>query len=592
MKKSIQFMLVGLALCIPVLTQAARPVFLIKPLTRAPVILYTGQTATATYQITNNTPFTLNGNGLVNLPQGIIQSGGSCPQHFNLASGASCTVNLQIVADALLSDVSAGPEVCHTPAHRIYCSLPDSSDELRIIKGATGPAMLSINPSVLTLTEGGPAQTVTVSNSSLVDANNLQVTIPSGSGVTLDTSHTTCTTTLPAGSSCQYSFLPGQQTESNSLITIRDSNTANTVVLSTNVRTITIGLSSSVLGFPVGTTGSMTISNTSTTTALTDLQVSIPIGSQLSIDTASTCTIGGTIPASGSCTLVFTTPANVAAEIGTVVVIQGSNTNAAEVRVSATSTTLVVTSPTTVQTLTVDGSTTLSFTVKNTGTSDAANVQLNSPWTGVTISPATCGSIPAGSSCTFTIKSATPNLAGRITIQGSDTNATTTPYVAFLYEGGLVFSLSGTTGKVVTVSNNSNSIKWFNGSFTSIPGAQSYTNGATNTAAIHTSQGLGTYAAITCIQYTGDGYTDWYLPAICELSSNGNSCAVGNNIYDSLFVFGFLTGLTNPAYYWSSTQDNSVLTWYQPFVSSGNSAQGTTTPASTIAVRCVRSFSY
>lgn len=154
----------GLIFLIPGLSSAAKPVFLIVATQKAPTIIYAGETATATYQVTNHTPFPLNANGLRRLPAGIVQSGGTCAQPFNLAPGASCTITLQITADLLTGNVTGGPEVCNTLANPIYCSVPSTSDGLNIIKGNTFP------PSDSFYTEGGTVSGLTTTG--LVLRNN------------------------------------------------------------------------------------------------------------------------------------------------------------------------------------------------------------------------------------------------------------------------------------------------------------------------------------------------------------------------------------------------------------------------------------
>lgn len=122
-RKTLSSFILGFCCLFTVLVSAAKPIFLITPTQKAPNIIYEGQTATAVYQVTNNTPYALNGNGLVDLPWGIKQTGGSCSiPVFNLGAGASCTLNLQITAAELSGDITGGPSVCNTPKNRVYCS--------------------------------------------------------------------------------------------------------------------------------------------------------------------------------------------------------------------------------------------------------------------------------------------------------------------------------------------------------------------------------------------------------------------------------------------------------------------------------------
>ncbi|MFJ1268675.1 fibronectin type III domain-containing protein [Legionella lytica] len=118
---------------------AGKPVFLIKAITKAPAVLYLGETATANYLVTNNTPYPLKNNGLSQLPTGISQSGGSCHAPFELAPGQSCNIQLSIIADRLSGDVHGGPTVCNTINNPVYCARPTSQDGLEIKKINTPP---------------------------------------------------------------------------------------------------------------------------------------------------------------------------------------------------------------------------------------------------------------------------------------------------------------------------------------------------------------------------------------------------------------------------------------------------------------------
>lgn len=600
MKKSIQCIVLGLVLCVPIMTQAAKPVFLITPVQKAPTIIYAGQTATATYQVTNNTPYDLNGNGVIGLPKGVVQVGGSCSNPFNLASGANCILGLQIVADSLQGDVDGGPVVCNTLANPLYCSRP-LGNELHVVKSnsPSPTSVISASPTLLNLTEGGAAQTVTVINSSPTTAvDNLQVSIPGISAITIDPVNTTCTSTLTANSSCHYSFLPGAQAETNTIISINGSNTVGAVTVTANVSAVIINLSSPTLSFAVGNTGSVTVSNTSISTAVADLQVIIPVTSHITVANTSTCTVGGTIAASGSCILVLTTAVNVPTEIGTVITIQGHNTNAPTMTVTTTAAALSVTSPTLPQTLNANGTSTVSVSVRNTGTNDANNVQMSSPWTGVTFNPSSCGTITVGSTCTFSISSSTPNVAGQITIQGTDTNAATTPYIAFSYQGYLVFSTTGAspgTAKVLDARTSNPPFGWDSAALCkavyvcTVTNATSSTNGqyldgsgnslliignppSATAPHIGTQVPTGGNAAATCYNVISDNTGSsppttvsngtWYLPAICEMGAAGQAtgCTPGAaNIYSNLTRYGF--GGFDTQLYWSSTESGSSYAW-------------------------------
>ena len=102
------------------------------------------------------------------------------------------------------------------------------------------------------------------------------------------------------------------------------------------------------------------------------------------------------------------------------------------------------------------------------------------------------------------------------------------------------------------------------------------------------------YAAGVCVSYTGENYTDWYLPAICEIGpdSNGSGCTLGTqNMVDNLsFLLGDWSATTPSAscsppsttdclagIYWSSTEISGAPqlgAWGQYFASSGSGQYG------------------
>lgn len=108
---------------------------------------------------------------------------------------------------------------------------------------------------------------------------------------------------------------------------------------------------------------------------------------------------------------------------------------------------------------------------------------------------------------------------------------------------------------------------------------------------------LSYYAAGLC-SATINGYSDWYLPAICEMgydtSTAGSGCGTANaptlqNIQSNLIDY---SGLGLSGYYWSSTQDSSHAqsnAWAQLFSSNAN-LQFTNTKNNLMGVRCSRIF--
>ncbi|WP_298624181.1 DUF1566 domain-containing protein [uncultured Legionella sp.] len=696
MKKSMQRIILGLALCLPLLAQAEKPVFLITAIQKAPSTIYSGQTATATYQVVNNTPFDLNSNGVIDLPVGVTQAGGSCVSPFYLAPGASCTLGLQIVADALTGDVRGGPKVCNTLANPIYCSWPSSGNELIITKSnnpapvntatlsmtptavsfvsgdsssaitlhndstsvaasaliltpsanlsvvnntcgaalapqtsctfevssatvSTGNsvtiqggntntlvldvtvtalplATISVTPAALSLTEGGPAQAVVLSNTSATAVDNLQVTIPGTSAITIDAGNTTCTSTLAANSSCQYSFLPGSQSEVSTIISINGSNTTAGVTVTVQVNAVTIEASPfPSLGFVVGNTGTITVTNTSTTTAVTNVQATLP-GSNIIISNT-TCT--GTLSASATCTIELVAGAP---EANQVLSIHGDNSNTVQVTVTAQSSTpiLSISSPALAnRIINVNDLNPLVLTITNSTISPSdttLSTTLPAGWAGVTVIPdSNCIGLQPGSSCTLSLVSIAPFIPGELIIAGTNAANTLTTYVAMRMNGGLVFSVTGASpGATVKVAQESDNgfRQWGDDVFT---GATDINDGQTNTTTIVNTSGIGANAAAICDDLTSGGFTDWYLPAICELGRKNTSLPSGDagcgtttpNMFSTLFSVGFGDFGVG---YWSSTEFAPNLAWSQYFGSPTDGRQIEDFKSNLNVVRCVRAF--
>ncbi len=133
-----------------------------------------------------------------------------------------------------------------------------------------------------------------------------------------------------------------------------------------------------------------------------------------------------------------------------------------------------------------------------------------------------------------------------------------THHLGELYGGGVIFALfldnTGTEhGLIVSLIDQATYANWNNvGNNTAVgSGAQSTWNGAANTAAIIAQPGHTSSAALTCKNYTGGGYTDWYLPAIDELHLlYVNRFFVNKTLSTAGTQMGFNS-------YWSSTEYNA-----------------------------------
>lgn len=275
------------------------------------------------------------------------------------------------------------------------------------------------------------------------------------------------------------------------------------------------------------------------------------------------------------------------------------------------------------------------ITIVNDDLRTVEDLFVNYPsWPDGTSATSTCtGSLAPGGSCTITVTpgaGATSDcntgqgsepVPGVITVGAANADLVSIGVVVLTYncihKKGYIFSIDDTTptnisiaGTVASLSDNVSPIsgaQWYNGSYVET-GAQSLTDGVGNTVHIRLAQGVGSYAANICANYTIDAsgnspcssgicYTDWYLPAICQMgnSAGGAGCSAGvANMEDNLSGLisdcsgsGCLLGT-----YWSSSEyitDPIFLAWVEAFSSSAN-IQNTEFKNANYGVRCVRDF--
>ncbi len=255
------------------------------------------------------------------------------------------------------------------------------------------------------------------------------------------------------------------------------------------------------------------------------------------------------------------------------------------------------------------------LTITNTGTADALDVTVTmSPPlpAGTTVSPASCATIPAnGGACVLTFTpGSTPTAAVGNTspvpevasIVGSNTNTVTSEIAVVtygsVYQSGYIFSVDDTTAttgsigaKVASLADLSTGIEW--GGMGTVTNASSLIDGATNTTTIITTLGTGTsYAAALCAQPHA-GYSNWYLPAICEMGYGGAGCGTSTspliqNLQSSLVDNGNVGGLSGN--YWSSSEYSplpSLGAWFQDATTGGGIQVGNA-KTYLAQVRCAR----
>ncbi|KTD12415.1 transmembrane protein [Legionella hackeliae] len=260
------------------------------------------------------------------------------------------------------------------------------------------------------------------------------------------------------------------------------------------------------------------------------------------------------------------------------------------------------------------------ITITNTGIFTAFNLNVSLPtFPSGTSAGTTCGaSLGAGDSCTITItpgNTATSNgtnpcstgtapVPGVVQVTADNSNTVSTNVVILsygcIYQGGFLFSVDDNTstagsigGKVADLFDDVgvNNV-W--ATVANDTAADNITNGLSNTNALATP--VGQYpAAQVCLNKTSQGFSDWFLPAICEMgydeTSTGSGCGTQvspllQNLYSNLAQNG-IGGFSN-IFYWSSTEFSGALAWGENF---SNGAQLTNTKvALNTPIRCIRNL--
>ncbi len=272
------------------------------------------------------------------------------------------------------------------------------------------------------------------------------------------------------------------------------------------------------------------------------------------------------------------------------------------------------------------------ITIQNTGTNEARGLDITYPaWPGgtpATTASSTCGAtLAAGASCTITVvpgsdptsgcNTGSAPTPGTITVSATNVGTPVTSDVVVLsygcqYQSGFLYSVNDMTpntgsigGKVAGLVNVSNNNRWTNAGGTNIPGAESNIDGIQNTDDIIADPSCTT-STVNCAAYqcrnnfTAGGFTDWYLPAICEegydRTNNNSGCgSVGaptiQNMQSNLVDNGNVGSLS--LFYWSSTELSSSpdnFAWNQFFFSSGGSVNTSFDKTVESRVRCSRAL--
>ena len=148
--------------------------------------------------------------------------------------------------------------------------------------------------------------------------------------------------------------------------------------------------------------------------------------------------------------------------------------------------------------------------------------------------------------------------------------------------GGYIFYLdaSGCHGLVCATLDQTSATQWFNGFFAHTNSLESGIGlGKGNTRSIIKFLGNGNYAATACTNYSGTGFSDWYLPSRYELNLMWLYAGQGSS---NIAGFAYKS-------YWSSTENGGGNIWSQNFVDGMQEYTGSGTNNQRY-VRAIRAF--
>ena len=505
----------------------------------------------------------------------VVETGNTCS---NVAPGASCMLSF-----------TPGSELVSNTEFTIAGTNTDSvSASIAVVSPTTAP--ISVAGSPLSITVDGSTGDLTVTNTSeFVTALDIESDFSGTAleGNILETGNT-CSSVAP-GADCTLTFTSGDTVLAATQFTILGSNTEP---VSASVQIVAPAIATlSVDGSPLtltanGPTGNLIVTNTSATTAL-DIASDFT-GTALDgnvVETGNTC---NNVAPAASCTLTFTPGGTLVA--ATNFSVQGSNTVELTPSIAIQSgTTLTAVNPNSGSAAGGTG-----ITLTGTGFTGATAVTFDGiPATSVNVvnSTTVTAVTPAHAAGVVDVVIDTP--AGGATLLNSYTYLATA--VGQSSGGGTIACLNGGFNNLIAASaDNSAGIEW-GGLGTAVgAGAQSNTDGASNTTAIVDELGNNggvPYAAQLCNDYEVDSqantpcevgntcYDDWFLPAGNNVTASGQL----NCLYTNQVAIGGFAAVD----YYSSTESSASFSWFQDFDDGGqflNSKNGE------LRVRCVRSF--
>lgn len=591
--KALTLLLSSILLSLSALLHAGSPVWTFTPLTATSVSVPVNGTATIQYQVTNQSA---KSHSLLMTPiTGITQmttGAGICSNPFTLPSkGSSCTLSLPVNGSQLTHSITDGPIVCEQGS-TLQCYKPSPSNVLNINVGINvhtiGGTVSGLSGSVVLQNNGTDNETVS-SDGAFTFATAIAEGSPYAVTVLTQPSGQTCTVTNGSGT-------VGSANVTSVSVTCVSNDTTLTASVST------LGLSINDTGLNAALTGKprlITITNSgsnSATSVTYSTSPALPSGTTIS---PASC---GTIAASGTCVLTITPGGTASATAGNTsptpitLSISGTNTN------TLTPTVNILTYGSVYQggyIYAVDDTTPDTGSLGGkvvTQTEQAPRFPDGVAWSsnGANSTSVSIDGIP-GIAETSTTGSSVPTYASaQASFNSTYSNSSTFPFPS----SG---SFSSCNGRTNGACNSANILTLYNTYVTNYGiGNSPY---ALSTGPTTTSY----YAAGRCTA-TISGYSDWYLPAICEMgpASPGSGCSAStqdivSQLPDLLGNPGAGTPSTSCTYganclagnYWSSTEDSgnpTVRAWSQYFASGGRSFQLYGPKFNTLGVRCSRAL--
>ena len=174
-------------------------------------------------------------------------------------------------------------------------------------------------------------------------------------------------------------------------------------------------------------------------------------------------------------------------------------------------------------------------------------------------------------------------------------------FIGEQYGGGVIFhlwrdNLGIEHGLIVTLLDQSTSQVWSNVSLVAIgPSAQSTWDGLSNSNAIVSQSGHLSSAAKLCLDLVLGGKSDWYLPAVDELSILWQNRFDVNKALTAIVgatPIGLVSSANTSLSYWSSTERNIGYVWDFNFIRGGGQDGPSlgSQKTSTFHVRAIRAF--